>query len=624
MPNNMAHLHLHSSYSILDAISKIPEIVKRVDEYGHKAIALTDHGTIAGIPEFAAECKKRGIKGIPSCEFYMVPDAAEYRAAGNRMSHHLILLAMDDEGWKNIKLLNTEANKKFYYVPRIDYKDLRKYNNGIICLTACLKGIVPYNLSIEKFDEAAKHAATLKEIFGDRLYLETQDGGLDIQPGVNAAMRHLAEQLELPVVGCQDAHYVDRNDVVAHEAIWAIRTRDTFDKPVGYGKGREFRPYYSTREYWLKGLEHMIGEPLTTPDGEQRPSDLTQEEVERSLEIADRCKHVEIETKMHLPKYEFIPEVALGCATDRCESTLKIEHEDGETVDLTSFNYMVQLVTDGYEKRYGRPFFEATDEHRGRLQKELTDIKDAKLADYFLIVWDIVNFAKSKNIPVGPGRGSAAGSMVSYCLGITGIDPLEYGLIWERFFNRGRIGSLADIDLDFSMERRGEIIDYMRNRFGEDRVAQMVTFNTLATKAALKDTAKVLGKRGMSFEDANVMTRFVPDKPKNIDDAVERSPKLKSYEEKNQELFTIAKKLEGCPKSSGKHAAGVLISDEPFNSGSVPLRRDPKSKDTLITEYDGDTLSDLGYLKADILGLKTLDVLHNTMIDFTERHKEEK
>ena len=627
--SNMAHLHLHSSYSILDAISKIPEIVKRVDEYGHKAIALTDHGTIAGIPEFSRECKKRGIKGIPSCEFYMVPDAAAYRAAGNRIAHHLILLAMDEEGWKNIKLLNTEANKKFYYVPRIDYKDLREHNNGIICLTACLKGIVPYNLSTENYEEAAKHAVELKSIFGDRLYLETQDGGLDIQPTVNAGMRHLAEQLELPVVGCQDAHYVDRNDVVAHEAIWAIRTRDTFDKPVGYGKGKEFRPYYSTREYWLKDLHHMIREPLTTPDGEKRPSDLTQAEIEMSMVIADRCKEIEIETKMHLPKYEYVPEVAVGCAhaskhhKHKKSCALEIEHQEGETVDLTSFNYMVQLVTDGYEKRYGRPFFEASDEHRGRLQKELTDIKDASLADYFLIVWDIVNHARSKDIPVGPGRGSAAGSMVSYCLGITGIDPLAYGLIWERFFNRGRIGSLADIDLDFSMARRGEIIDYMRNRFGEDRVAQMVTFNTLATKASLKDTAKVLGKRGMSFEDANVMTRFVPDKPKNITDAVDRSPKLRKYADENPELFDIATKLEGCPKSSGKHAAGILISDTPFSEGSVPLRWDTKKKE-LITEYDGDTLSDLGYLKADVLGLKTLDVLHNTMSDFSRRYKESK
>jgi DNA polymerase III subunit alpha len=622
MPNDMAHLHLHSSYSILDAISKIPDIVKRIDEYGHKSIALTDHGTISGVPEMYRECMKRGIKSIPSCEFYMVPDAAQYRADGNRMSHHLILLAMDDEGWKNIKLLNTAANQKFYYVPRIDYKDLRKHSNGIICMSACLKGIVPYNISIEKYDEAARHAKELKSIFGDRFYLETQDGGIDIQPTINAAMRALGERLEIPIVGCQDAHYVDRNDVVAHEAIWAIRTRDTFDKPVGYGKGKEFRPYYSTREFWLKGLQHMINEPLTTQDGSKRKSDLLESEVAKSLEIADRCKQVHIETKMHLPKYEFVPEVALGCATDSCES-LHIPEGEGEVVDLTSFNYLVELVTEGYEKRYKRPFFDSTAEHRARLQKELTDIKDAKLADYFLIVWDIVTNSKSKNIPVGPGRGSAAGSMVSYCLGITGIDPLKYGLIWERFFNRGRIGTLADIDLDLPMSKRDAVIDYMRNRFGENRVAQMVTFNTLATKAALKDTAKVLGKRGMSFEDANVMTRFVPDKPKNIQDAVDRSPNLKEYEEKNESLFKIAKKIEGCPKSSGKHAAGILISDTPFDEGSIPLRWDTKKKE-LITEYDGDTLSDLGYLKVDILGLKTLDVLHNTIVDVNKRNKKEK
>ena len=231
-----------------------------------------------------------------------------------------------------------------------------------------------------------------------------------------------------------------------------------------------------------------------------------------------------------------------------------------------------------------------------------------------------MSWAKSKDIPVGPGRGSAAGSMVSYCLGITGIDPLKYNLIWERFFNRGRIGSLADIDLDFSMRRREEVITYIKNRFGKNRVAQMVTFNTLATKAALKDTAKLLGSKGMSFEEANVMTRFVPDKPKNIQDALDRSPKLKEYQDNNERLFNIAKKIEGCPKSSGKHAAGILISDEPFDTGSVPLRWDTKKKE-LITEYDGDTLSDLGLLKVDILGLKTLDVLYNTRIDVNNRRR---
>ena len=626
---DMAHLHMHSSYSILDSISKIPDIVKRLREMGHRAAALSDHGTISGVPEFYKECKANGIKPIPACEFYMVPDAEQAKldiaAGGKRYAYHLILLAMDEEGWKNIKILNTEANKKFYYTSRIDYKDLEKYGNGIIALTACLKGIVPHNLKEGKFDVAAEHAKKLKGIFGDRFYLETQDGGLDCQPEINTAMRALGSRLEIPIVGCQDAHYIDRNDVEAHEALWAIRTYDNFDNPTQANGGD--RMYYSTREYWLKDLEHMLREPLTTEKNEQRASTLTQQEIERTNEIADRIKDIKIGGTMHLPRYEYIPDINLGrgCASqthkhdDHCSAELVEPPIGGETVDLKSFNYLAELVTTGYEKRYKTGFFDAPVEHRERLQKELGDIKFAKLADYFLIIWDIVNWARLQDIAVGPGRGSAAGSMVAYCLGITGIEPLRYGLIWERFFNRGRLGKLADIDLDFSKHRREEVIEYIKNRFGHDKVAKMVSFNTLATKAALKDTAKLLGKAGMSFEEANLMTRFVEDKVENLQDAVNSNDKLKEYSEKFPRLFDIAGKIEGCPKSSGKHASGIIISDEPFDTGCVPLRMDNKDK-TLITEWDGDTLDSLGYLKADILGLSTMDVLHGIAKDVNKRY----
>jgi DNA polymerase-3 subunit alpha len=619
----MTHLHLHSSYSILDAISKIPDIVKRADEYGHKSIALTDHGTIAGVPEFYKECKKVGIKPILSCEFYMVDDHVQDKIRAKidkrraSRNHHLILLAMNQKGWENIKILNTKANEKYYYSARIDYKDLDEYNEGIICLTACLKGIVPWNISEGNFDIAAEHAMRLKGIFGDRFYLETQDGGLNMQPGINTLMRQLGEHLSIPIVGCQDAHYIDRNDVEVHEAIWAIRTGDNFDKPPGYGKGKEFRPYYSTREYWLKNAHHMLNEYLTTEDGEQRMSTLTQAELEMSSQIADRIGDVEIKHKLHLPRYEFIPQ-GVGCATKSCEHT----DEEGEVVDLTSFNYLVELVMSGYEGRYGTSLEDAPEIHKTRVKKELRDIKDASLADYFLIIWDIVNWARSQHIPVGPGRGSAAGSIVSYILRITGIDPIKYGLIWERFYNIGRKGSMADIDIDVSRSRRGEVVNYIEERFGKDRVAQMVTFNTLATKAALKDTAKILGKEGMSHQDANVMTRNVMDKVRNLADAVDKNDKLKEYQDENPRLFKIAKKLEGCPKSSGQHPAGIVISDESFDTGSIPLRWNAKEK-KLITEWDGETLDSMGFLKVDILGLNTMDVLFNIQEDVNRRHYEQ-
>lgn len=617
----MTHLHLHSTYSILDAISKIPDIVKRAVEYGHKSLALTDHGTIAGVPEFYRECKKQGIKPIPACEFYHVEDheqdkinAKESKRRGSR-NHHLILLAMNEEGWKNIKILTTKSADKFYYAPRIDYSDLEEYSNGLICLTACLKGVVPHNIAEGNYEEAARHAKKLKSLFGDRFYLEAQDGGLDIQPTINEAIRHLSNRLDIPVVGCVDAHYIDRNDVEAHEAIWAIRTTDKIDRPAQHEGGS--RVYYSTKEYWLKDYEHIFREMLTTPNGEQRKTTLLEAEIERTLEIADRVGDVSIESTMHLPRYEFIPEGGCAKAEDSCNHNHPIEVR-GEVVDNESFNYLVELVREGYEVKYGRPFFDASEEHRGRLQKELTDIKDAKLADYFLIIWDIVRWSKKNDIFVGPGRGSAAGCMVSYCLDITGIEPLRYGLIWERFFNRGRIGSLADIDLDFPQTRREDVIKYIKERFGEDRVAQMVTYNTLAPKAALKDTNRIMGKTSMSNDDANLMTRQVPDKVKNIQDAIEKSEKLKEYSETHPRLFKIAKTLEGCAKSSGKHAAGVIISDKPFSEGSVPLRWDTKKK-MPITAWDGDTLSDLGYLKVDILGLKTMDVLHSVATDINRR-----
>ena len=331
----------------------------------------------------------------------------------------------------------------------------------------------------------------------------------------------------------------------------------------------------------------MLNEDLTTEFGEKRKTTLKQKDIEQSAAIADRIKAFEIKDGLHLPKYDFVP--------------IEIQTENRQ------LGFLKKLVAEGYVYRYG-PIVDMTKEHEDRLKKELGDIEEANLADYFLIVWDVVKWAKEQKIAVGPGRGSAAGSMVSYCLGITAIDPLKYGLIWERFYNAGRKGSLADIDMDFSKRRRGEVLAYIKERYGEDRVAQMCTFNTLAARAALKDTAKLLGSKGMPFEDANVMTRNVSQKPgTKIKKALEDSEALKDYEKKNPKLFRIAQMLEGCPKSRGIHAAGIIINDKPFSEG-FPLRWNTKDK-CLITEFDGETLEKLGHLKLDILGLKTLDVL---------------
>lgn len=609
----MAHLHLHSSYSELDAIAKIPDIVKRATELDWGSMCLTDHGTIAGVPEFHAECKKQGIKPILGCEFYFTPNFQESKSNKNRKKGHLILMAIDHEGWVNMKKLITRSADQFYYSPTIDYNDLRKHSNGLICLSACLKNPIAANIIEEKYDEAAKHVLTYKDIFGDRFYLEVQDGGLDVQLDVNKVIRRMGQKFDVPIVATQDAHYLEPQHAESHEAIWAIRTRDTLDRPcegdIKKKNGRcegdncnntghdhnhnmnDCRVYYSTKEFWLKDGHHILNEDLTTEYGEKRRSDVIQEEIEMSAKIADRITEFEIKDGLHLPKYEFIPEpIIISNSSPQME-------------------YLRTLVKVGYEQRYKNKWDDRPDEHRARLKKEMNDIEDAHLADYFLIVWDFVNWAREQNIKVGPGRGSAAGSMVSYSLGITNIEPLRYGLIWERFYNVGRKGSLADIDMDFPKSRRDEVIKYLAHRYGEDRVAQMVTFNTMAAKAALKDTAKLLGKHGMAFEDANVMTRFVDKKPgATIKQSLDKSERLQEYQNNNPMLFRIAQMLEGCPKSRGTHAAGVIISDESFDKGGVPLRWMTKDKKK-VTEFDGETLEKLGYLKVDILGLKTLDVL---------------
>lgn len=614
----MSHLHMHSTYSELDCISKISEIVRRLKEYGHTSAALTDHGTIAGVPEFHRECRKEGIKPILASEFYYMPDPAKAKAEKSRKNHHLILLAMNEEGWLNIRKLTTLANQQFYFSPRIGDDDLRENGNGLICLTACMKGIVPYEISQGNFGEAFEHAKKFRDIFGDRFYMEVQDGGIDEQIKINKAMRMMAQKLDVKVVGCQDAHYIDRNDVEGHEAIWAVRSKDTFDTPKGYGeKGK--RPYYSTNEFWLKDSCHILNEPLTTQGGEKRMSTLTQAEIEMSAEIADRIEDFDMELKMHLPKYEFVPDISLaGCATTQCSEGQQHYHpgdiEEGETIDLTSYNFLCELVAKGYEARYETSWLDRPQEHRERLAKELGDIKAAGLADYFLIIWDIVIWCKSEGIPVGPGRGSAAGSMVSYCIRITDIEPLQYGLIWERFYNIGRIGSLADIDIDVSKRDRPKVVKYISDRFGEDKVAQILTFSKIKAKNAIKDAARVLGSKGITPDEANVITRMVGEahgKTFSLDKSVEENENFAEFAEKNPRLFRLAKHLEECIRGRGVHAAGIVISDEPFSKGELPLRWDTKNK-KFMTEYDMGEIDKNQYVKVDILGLKTLDVLRDT------------
>lgn len=629
----MSHLHMHSNYSELDAISKIPDIVQRAVEFGWDSICLSDHGNIGGIPLFHKECRKKGIKPILGSEFYFVPDAKPPRddmskeekkaiRAKQRKKGHLILMAMNYEGWVNMQKLVTRANQQFYYSPTIDFSDLEEFGNGLICLSGCMKNQINQAILAEDYELAVKYVLRYRKIFGDRFYLEIQDGGLDIQLKLNPIIRRMGQKYGIKVVATQDSHYIDRNDSEGHEGIWAIRTigsKKTFDVPteldIKWARGRcedpkcgnpqhrhdcrleECRVYYSTKEYWLKDGHHILNEPLINEFGETRMSDILQGELEESAAIADRVMEYDIKTGLHIPKYDFIP--------------IEIRSEEDP-----QYAYLKKLVLEGYERVYG-PVSDMPDEHKTRLKKEMLDIKDANLADYFLIVWDIIDWARKKNIKVGPGRGSAAGSMVSYCLGITKIEPLKYGLIWERFYNIGRKGSLADIDSDFPKSRRMEVVEYIGVRFGQDRVAQIGTWQNMKSKAALKDAAKILGnKGGMPYEDANVMTRLIPEKhnvPVSIAEAIQMSEKIREYSEKYPRLFSVAQKLEDCPRGRGTHAAGVVISDEPFENG-FPLRWNTTAKD-FTTEWDMEVLEDLGYLKMDVLGISTMDVLSDIEVD---------
>lgn len=621
-----ASLHTHSNYSDLDAISKIPDLIQRAVDFGWDSLSICDHGTVGGLPVFHEEANKRGVKPILGSELYFVPDAKpphpdaskEEKSATNknrRKRGHIVVMAMNYQGWINLQKLTTRANEQFYYKPIIGFNDLKEFNDGLIVLSGCLKNQINQAILDEKYKVAVRYIKKFREIFGDRFYLELQDGGLDIQLRVNPIIRRMGAKLGINVVATQDSHYLDRNDSEGHEGLWAIRTQQKFDQPtegdIKRARGRcddvfcsnkshmhgksldECRVYYSTKEFWLKDAHHILNEPIINEYGEERTCDILPCELEMSAVIADRIESFEIKDGLHLPKYEFIP----------------IELKEKEN---PQYEYLRILVKAGYERLYG-PLSEMAQEHKDRLAKEMKDIKNADLSDYFLILWDIISWAGDNGIKTGVGRGSASGSIVAYCLGITKVEPLRYGLIWERFYNAGRKGSLADIDTDFPKARRGEVIDYIAERFGKDRVAQIGTWQSLGSKAALKDAARVLGNQGgMSPEDANVMTRFVPlkhNQPVDIKTAIETSDKIKEYSEKYPRLFAVAQKLEGCMRGRGTHAAGVVVWDKPFSEG-FPLKWNTKEK-RLDTEWDMETVESMGALKLDCLGVLALDVLQD-------------
>ncbi len=564
--SNFVHLHVHTEYSLLDGANRIHDLVARAKELGMNSIAITDHGVMYGAAEFYKECTKQGLKPILGCEVYTAARTRHDKQTGADSSQgHLVLLAKNNEGYKNLmKLVSIGFTEGFYYKPRIDLEVLEKYADGIIGLSACLSGDIPKALLNGNYSKAKELALRFKQIFGEgKFYLELQDNGIEDQRVVNQQLIRLSQECNIPLAATNDAHYLTGTDHEIHEILLCIQTGKTIND--------EDRMRFQTQEFYLKSPEEMIERFKNIPEA-----------IENTLKIAEEC-NVEIEfNKLRLPTYE-VPQ----------------GKEPGQ--------YLRDLCDEGLNRRYGSG---ANSDIIERLNYELTTIEKMGYVDYFLIVWDFIKYAKDNGIMVGPGRGSAAGSLVSYCLGITDIDPLKYGLIFERFLNPDRI-SMPDIDIDFCFERRQEVIDYVVRKYGSDRVAQIITFGTMAARAAIRDVGRALD---IPYADVDVIAKHIPfELGVTIDRALEVNHELKKlYDENTQvkKLIDSAKALEGLTRHASIHAAGVVITSDPVVD-YVPLQ---KSEDGgVTTQFTMGMLEELGLLKMDFLGLRTLTVIRDAV-----------
>ena len=561
------HLHVHTEYSLLDGSNKIEEYVKRVKELGMDSAAITDHGVMYGVIDFYRACKKEGIKPILGCEVYVAPGSRFDRevTGGEDRYYHLVLLAENDLGYGNLmKIVSRGFTEGYYYRPRVDMEVLREFHEGIIALSACLAGEVPRYIEKGLIEEAEKAALKYEACFGKGNYfLELQDHGIPEQATVNAALIGMSKKLDIPLVCTNDVHYTYEDDVEPHDILLCIQT--------GKNLSDENRMRYEGGQYYVKSEEQMKG---LFP--------YAWEAVENTKRIADRC-HVEIEFGVtKLPKYE-VPE------------------------GFDSWTYLQHLCGEGKKERY----LEGGKEVEERLSYELQVIREMGYVDYFLIVWDYIRYAREHDIPVGPGRGSAAGSIVSYCLRITDIDPLRYGLLFERFLNPERV-SMPDIDVDFEDERRQDVIDYVRDKYGEDRVVQIVTFGTMAARGVIRDVGRVM-ELPYAYMDsiAKMIPRGQNGKNITIEEAIKMNPELRRLiegDEQIRRLIEMCKRLEGLPRNASMHAAGVVICREPAEH-FIPLAR--AQDGSIVTQFTMKTIEQLGLLKMDFLGLRNLSVIQN-------------
>ena len=563
---NFTHLHVHTEYSLLDGSNKIQEYVSRVKELGMDSAAITDHGVMYGVIDFYRAAKAAGINPILGCEVYVAPGSRFDREAGSGEDryYHLVLLAENNQGYSNLmKIVSKGFVEGFYYKPRVDLELLREYHEGIIALSACLAGEVARFLTRGMYEEAKAAALRYRDIFGEgNFFLEMQDHGISEQQTVNQQLLRMHRETGIDLVATNDVHYTFAQDAEPHDVLLCLQT--------GKKLADEDRMRYEGGQYYVKSPEEMAS---------LFPYAL--EALENTHRIAERC-HVEIEFGVtKLPKYD-VPE------------------------GYTSWEYLNELCRKGLEERY-QP---VTEELRERLDYELSTIKNMGYVDYFLIVWDFIKYARDNDIMVGPGRGSAAGSLVAYTLGITQLDPIKYDLLFERFLNPERV-SMPDIDVDFCFERRQEVIDYVVRKYGKDRVVQIVTFGTLAARGVIRDVGRVLD---MPYAQVDAIAKMIPQELNmTIDKALEMNPELKkAYEEQEDihRLIDTAKRLEGLPRHTSMHAAGVVISQKSVDE-YVPLSR--AQDGSITTQFTMTTLEELGLLKMDFLGLRTLTVIQNAV-----------
>ncbi|AEY65482.1 DNA polymerase III subunit alpha [Clostridium sp. BNL1100] len=567
---NFVHLHVHTEYSLLDGANRIKDLIQRVKELGMDSVAITDHGVMYGVVEFYKEAVKNGIKPILGCEVYTAKRNMKDKQPGIDSNYgHLVLLAKNQIGYKNLmKIVSLGFTEGYYYKPRVDYETLEKYSEGIIALSACLSGDIPSAILNNDYEKAVELSNNLNRIFGQgNFYLELQHNGISEQNLVNQQLIKMSGELGIPLVATNDAHYLTKENAKSHEILLCIQTGKTIND--------DNRMRFNTDEVYVKSPEEMYENFKNVKQA-----------LENTVKIAEMC-NVELEFgKLHLPSFDV---------------------EDG----YTPYEYLREQCYKGLKSRYGE---NCSEEIIHRLEYELSVISQMGYVDYFLIVWDFIRYARDQGIMVGPGRGSAAGSIVSYALGITSIDPLKYNLLFERFLNPERI-SMPDIDIDFCYERRQEVIDYVIGKYGKDRVSQIITFGTMAARAVIRDVGRALD---IPYGDVDAIAKMIPFQiGMNIDKALELNQELKKrYEtdEETQLLIDTARTLEGLPRHASTHAAGVVISKEPIVE-YVPLQLNDNSVTTQVTAVP---LEELGLLKMDFLGLRTLTVIRDA-VDLVEQ-----